>query len=84
MTFDSRSSIAALALSTMERSYAGESWRTRLASVSDDLIADDLFLSSSLLCRLFLNKSLKESSTRAERSTSGGNTCCTTIVRTDI
>ena len=84
MAFNSRSSIATLASSTMERSCAGEAWRTLLASVSEALIVDDLFLSSSLLCRLSLNKRSKESSTRAERSTSGGDTCFSTSVRTKI
>ena len=72
--FNSRSPIATLASLTMERNCAGEAWRTLLASESDDLIVNDLILSSSLLCRLSLNKPLKESSARAERSASGGDT----------
>ena len=81
MTLDSQAPIATLASSTMELNCAGEARRTLLASVSSDrLIVDDLFLSSSLLCRLSLNKRSKDSSTQVGRSTFGGDTCPSTSV----
>ena len=46
VTLDSRALIATLASSTMELNCAWEAWRKLLASVSDRLIVDDLFLSS--------------------------------------
>ena len=80
VTFNSRAPIATLASSTMELYCAGNAWRTLLASVSDSLIIDDLFLSSSLLCRLSLDKRSKDSSTRTGRSNFGGDTCPLTNV----
>ena len=49
-TLNSRAPSVTLALSTMEHSCAGEAWRTLIASISVDLIIDDLFLSTSKLC----------------------------------
>ena len=78
VTLDSQAPIATLASSTMELNCAGEAWRTLLASVSDRLIVDDLFLSSSLLCWLSLNKRSKDSFTRTGQSNFGGDTCPST------